>query len=176
MHRRIARLLCLAFLVALPLTIGHTPAAYAASPPVADSAHPRWAWPVDGVREVVAAYRAPAHEFGAGHRGVDLAPGTGVVRAPADGVIAFRGTVVDRSLLTIEHPGGYVSTFEPLRSDLSAGDLVSAGDQIGTVDLGGHAAAGTLHVGVRLDGLYLNPMLLFGQVSRAVLLPCCAPL
>lgn len=98
------------------------------------------------------------------------------MRAPADGVIAFRGTVVDRSLLTIEHPGGYVSTFEPLRSDLSAGDLVSAGDQIGTVDLGGHAAAGTLHVGVRLDGLYLNPMLLFGQVPRAVLLPCCAPL
>lgn len=176
MHRRFARLLCLLTLVALPAAIGHASGASAASQPEAESAHPLWAWPVEGAREVLAAYRAPANEYGAGHRGVDLAPGTGVVRAPDDGVVAFRGTVVDRPLLTIEHPGGYVSTFEPLLSDLSVGDLVSAGDEIGTVAHGGHAAAGALHVGVRLDGLYMNPLLMFGQVPRAVLLPCCAPL
>jgi hypothetical protein len=87
--------------------------------------------------------------------------------------VAFRGTVVDRPLLTIEHPGGFVSTFEPLLSALSPGDPVSAGDPVGIVDHGGHAAVGTVHVGVRLDGAYLNPLLLFGPVPRAVLLPCC---
>ncbi|PRB11029.1 peptidase M23 [Microbacterium sp. MYb72] len=142
-----------------------------------DGDYPRWAWPLDGAHEVTAPYRAPAHEYGPGHRGIDLASAPGsVVHAPADGVVAFRGIVVDRALLTIEHPGGYVSTFEPLTSDLSPGDVVSAGQPIGTVAIGGHAVAGTLHLGVRLGGAYINPMLLFGDVPRAVLLPCCAPL
>lgn len=161
----------------------------AASPPAAatsvpgslsgpdDSGGADWLWPVEGPRTVIGEYRAPAHEYGAGHRGIDLAAPIGAaVRAPADGIVAFRGTVVDRALITVEHEGGYVTTFEPLLSDLSPGDMVTAGDVIGTVDVGGHAGAGTLHVGVRLHGEYINPLLLFGGVPRAVLLPCCDPL
>lgn len=141
----------------------------------ADAQHTSWAWPVLGPRTAVVPYRAPAHEYGAGHRGIDIAASPGTeVRAPAAGVVAFRGVVVDRPLLTVEHPGGYVATFEPLDSALSPGDPVAAGDVIGTVGIGGHAAVGTLHLGVRLDGAYINPMLLFGEVPRAVLLPCCA--
>lgn len=143
----------------------------------ADEATGDWLWPLEGPRNVVAEYRAPAHEYGAGHRGIDLAAPVGsVVRAPADGVVAFRGTVVDRALITIEHADGYVTTFEPLLSELSPGDAVAAGDPIGTVDVGGHAQAATLHVGVRLNGVYVNPLLMFGGVPRAVLLPCCGPL
>ena len=37
---------------------------------------------------------------------------------------------------------------------------------------GGHTPAGAVHVGVRWNGVYINPMLLFGGVERAVLLPC----
>lgn len=142
-----------------------------------ESGGERWRAPVPGSLHVAAPFRAPAHTFGAGHRGVDLtAPiGTRLV-APASGVVAFRGTVVDRPLLTIEHPGGYVTTFEPLTSGLSPGDHVVAGDEIGVVAVGGHTSAGSVHVGVRLNGAYINPMLLFGEVQRAVLLPCCAPL
>lgn len=137
-------------------------------------AHPVWRWPIDAPRAIASPYRAPAHAFGAGHRGIDLASAQGViVRAPADGAIAFRGTVVDRPLITIAHPDGYVSTFEPVSSTLAPGDLVSAGDEIGAVAAGGHAMLGALHLGVRLDGAYINPMLLFGPVPRAVLRPCC---
>lgn len=137
---------------------------------------PSWAWPVV-TREVIVPFRAPAHEYGAGHRGIDIAATPGeVVRSPADGIVAFRGAVVDRQLLTIDHGSGLVTTFEPLVSTLNPGDIVAAGDEIGTVDVGGHARPGTLHLGVRLDGDYINPMLLFGGVPRAVLLPCCAAL
>ena len=38
---------------------------------------------------------------------------------------------------------------------------------------GGHAAPGLLHFGVRLDGEYINPLILLGGVPRAILLPCC---
>ncbi|MFJ2552509.1 M23 family metallopeptidase [Microbacterium sp. NPDC087591] len=136
---------------------------------------PSWAWPLTGPRRVAAPYRAPAHEYGAGHRGVDLVaePGT-TVFAPADGIVAYRGTVVDRPLLTIEHPGGLVSTVEPITSTLSPGEAVSAGQPLGAVDLGGHTPIGAVHLGARLNGEYINPMLLFGPVARAVLLPCCA--
>jgi len=153
------------------------PAVVSVSPPSHTRAGQYWAWPIDGVRAVANPYRAPAHAYGAGHRGIDIVATTdGAVRAPADGIVAFRGSVVDRPLLTIEHADGYVSTFEPLTSDLTPGDLVATGDTIGTVASGGHALPGTLHLGVRLEGSYINPMVLFGAVPRAVLLPCCAPL
>lgn len=143
----------------------------AAAPPKLD---PSWQWPLAGSREVTEPFRAPAHEYGSGHRGVDLRADVGAtVRAPADGVVAFRGVVVDRPLITIDHGNGYVSTFEPLDSPLAAGTVVTAGEEIGIVAAGGHADPGTLHVGVRLNGVYINPMLLFGEVPRAILLPCC---
>jgi murein DD-endopeptidase MepM/ murein hydrolase activator NlpD len=95
------------------------------------------------------------------------------VRAPAAGVVAFRGVVVDRPLITIDHGGGHVSTWEPVSSALSPGDAVSAGDLIGIVTQGGHTVRGALHVGVRLNGDYINPLPLFGGIPRAILLPCC---
>lgn len=166
----------LSILLVLALAVAGSGPAVAAAPPDSDG-EPRWLWPLDGQRLVAEPYRAPAHEYGAGHRGIDLVAAVGtVVRAPANGVVAFRGTVVDRPLLTIEHPGGLVSTFEPLESGLAPGDAVAAGDEIGVVAVGGHASAGTMHLGVRLDDDYINPMLLFGPVARAVLLPCCEPL
>src|SRR5689334_16295584 len=58
---------------------------------------PGWVWPAESVR-VVVPYAAPAHRYGPGHRGIDLAlEGTISLRAPAGGVVAFSGTVVDRT-------------------------------------------------------------------------------
>lgn len=136
---------------------------------------PKWRWPVDAPRRVVEPFRAPAHDYGPGHRGIDVAAPVGSeVQAPAEGVVAFRGTVVDRRVLTLEHATGLIITFEPLTSDLTPGDVVSAGESIGSVATGGHTTPGLLHVGVRWNGEYLNPLPLFGAVPRAVLLPCCS--
>lgn len=139
-----------------------------------ESGLPLWQWPVDGERSVIAAYRAPAHEYGAGHRGIDVAATSGgAVLAPADGIVAFSGTVADRPLVTIRHDDGLVSTLEPVASALLPGAVVHRGEPVGALASGGHTPPGTLHLGVRLDGAYINPLLLYGGAPRAVLLPCC---
>ena len=132
-----------------------------------------WIWPLESFR-LESPFVAPAHRYGPGHRGVDLrALHTRQVRAPADGTVVFVGEVAGRGILTIDHGGGLVSTLEPVDADLIAGATIAQGDTAGTIMLGGHTASGAVHFGLRLDGEYVNPLLLLGTVPRAVLLPCC---
>ncbi len=139
-----------------------------------------WVWPLPGRRVIARAFLAPPHAYGPGHRGVDLrADGGGTggadplleVLAPGDGVIAFTGTVADRPLLTIDHGGGLVSTLEPVEALVEAGSRVRRGMLIGTLAAGGHARPGSLHLGARAHGEYVNPLLFLGGVQRARLLP-----
>jgi murein DD-endopeptidase MepM/ murein hydrolase activator NlpD len=132
-----------------------------------------WTWPLTPVR-LERPFEAPAHRYGPGHRGIDLRAEVGdPVRAPAAGSVAFSGAVAGRGVLTIDHGDGLVTTFEPVRSPLAAGASVDRGEEVATLAVGGHALPGSLHFGVRLDGEYINPLLLLGGVPRAVLLPCC---
>ncbi len=142
-------------------------------PPRLDGIAADWEWPLPGFR-LERAFEAPAHRYGAGHRGVDLrADPDAAVRAPAPGTIAFSGPVAGRGILTIDHGDGLVTTLEPVTSDLAVGATVQRGQEVAGLALGGHAPPGALHFGVRLHGDYLNPMLLLGEIPRAVLLPCC---
>ncbi|KAA9110706.1 murein hydrolase activator EnvC family protein [Microbacterium rhizomatis] len=166
-------------LLVLSLVGSNTSIAVAAEPPIPPTASAEdlralgWVWPV-AVVHVVRPYLAPSHPYGAGHRGIDLEAAVGsAVRAPAAGTIAFVGEVAGRGILTIDHGDGLVTTLEPVQSTLTAGAPVVRGDQVATLALGGHAAASTVHFGVRRAGEYINPMLLFDGVPRAVLLPCC---
>lgn len=128
------------------------------------------AWPVPS-HEVVRAFDAPDAPWGAGHRGIDIAAAAGgPVLAPADGTVWFAGVVVDRPVLSIEHAGGVLTSFEPVEPLVERGDAVVAGQVVATL-LPGHRPCGTcLHMGVRIDGEYVNPLLLLGA-ERAVLLP-----
>ena len=129
-----------------------------------------WAWPVAEPRTIIRPYIAPATPYSAGHRGVDIATSDAMVRSAADGVVHFAGVVVDRPVLSIRHPDGLLSSYEPVTTDLVAGDAVARGDPIGTV-LAGHCVSLCLHFGVRRDGEYLSPLVLLGGIPRAVLLP-----
>jgi murein DD-endopeptidase MepM/ murein hydrolase activator NlpD len=131
---------------------------------------PPWHWPVDAPHAIVRPFVAPATAYSAGHRGVDLAAGGGTVYAPADGVVRFVGVVVDRPVLSIEHPGGLVTSYEPVTSTLAAGQLVARGEVVGIV-AGGHCASACLHFGVRLDGRYVSPLAYLGGLRPSVLLP-----
>src|SRR5690348_3377903 len=88
-----------------------------------------WLWPVAGTHAVARPFLAPATQYSSGHRGVDLAADEGAaVFAPADGVVRFSGWVVDRPVLSIDHGGGVISSYEPVASTLVAGDAVRRGD------------------------------------------------
>lgn len=131
-----------------------------------------WSWPLAAPRAVLRPFQAPATRYSAGHRGIDIEADAGAeVFAPADGVVHFSGRVVDRSVLSIRHDGDLLSSYEPIDSSLAAGDPIVRGQSIGVVAHGGHCDGGCMHLGVRLHGEYVSPMLLFGGIPRAVLLP-----
>jgi len=132
---------------------------------------PRWAWPVLPPR-VVGAFAAPPTPYAAGHRGIDLVTTPEhPVTAPADATVRFAGVVVDRPVLTLDHGGGVLSSYEPLATELVAGQPVARGAPIGRLASGGHCAASCLHVGVRVDAAYVSPLLFFDTVPPSVLLP-----
>ena len=95
--------------------------------------------------------------------------------APADGVVHFAGVVVDRPVLSLDHTGGVLSSYEPVTTHLLTGDTVHRGEVIGVV-LPGHCAKTCLHLGVRIDGQYVSPLTFLGGIPRSVLLPTRVPL
>ena len=133
----------------------------------------RWGWPLEAPAPIVRPFEAPATPFAAGHRGVDLAAGTGAeVLAPAAGVVYFAGWVVDRPVLSIAHPGGYVTSFEPVDAVVAEGEAVTAGQPVGTLAAGAHCLTGPcLHFGLRLHGEYISPLSMLGGIPRSILLP-----
>lgn len=144
----------------------------AVSTPAAAVRLGQWQWPVEAPRVVLREFLAPPTRYSAGHRGIDLEADAGrAVFAPADGVVSFSGTVVDRPVLSLRHDGDLLSSYEPLASSLAKGEAVARGQLLGVVAEGGHCDGRCVHLGVRLRGEYVSPMLLLGGVPRAVLLP-----
>jgi len=133
----------------------------------------RWDWPLRPEPAVLAPADLPTAPWQPGHRGVDLAAAEGQqVLAPADGVVSFAGTVVDRGVVTVTHPGGLRSSFEPVRSLLPVGTAVRRGEPVAAREgTGGHCGAGCLHWGVRRGDVYLDPLTLLDPPGPPVLLP-----
>jgi murein DD-endopeptidase MepM/ murein hydrolase activator NlpD len=139
--------------------------------PVAQGTSPGWEWPVAPPRTIVRPYIAPESEYGPGHRGIDIASTAGAdIRSPADGVVHFSGMVAGRPVLSIEHDGALISSFEPVVTALSAGTPVHRGDLVGVL-APGHCPSACLHFGVRLHGQYVSPLNYLGGVARSILLP-----
>ena len=76
----------------------------------------------------------------------------------------------NKRVLSIEHAGGVLTSYEPVVSELTRGQAVERGQEIGTA-IAGHCASLCLHFGVRVEGLYASPLAWLGGVERAVLLP-----
>lgn len=132
-----------------------------------------WSWPVPAPHPVLAGFEAPTEVWSPGHRGIDVGAAIGaVVLAPESGVVHYAGVVVDRPVLSIEHPGGVLSSFEPVAATVARGDSVQRGQPVGVVEAGHCAdAIPCVHVGARVDGAYVSPLVFLGGVPRAVLLP-----
>jgi murein DD-endopeptidase MepM/ murein hydrolase activator NlpD len=116
-------------------------------------------WPLRPRPAVLRIFDAPSPNWNRGHRGVDLAgiPGQPVYAANA-GTVVFAGELAGRTLVSIAHPGGLRTTYEPVRPSVRAGQRVDAGMVLGEL-LAGHegcAPAACLHWGA-----------MWGAASRA---------
>jgi murein DD-endopeptidase MepM/ murein hydrolase activator NlpD len=152
-------------------------AAPASAAPVGWPAPPgRWEHPLLPPTRVVAPADLPAADWLPGHRGVDLAGGGTAVAAVADGTVVFAGPVAGRPVVSIDHGGGLVSSYDPVAPSVAAGQRVVRGQVVGSLDPE-HLAAShcapvlCLHLGARRDGVYIDPMLLLGPPRPSVLKP-----
>jgi murein DD-endopeptidase MepM/ murein hydrolase activator NlpD len=120
-------------------------------------------WPLRPRPEVVRTFDAPFPNWNRGHRGVDLAGTSGqTVYASAPGTVVFAGELAGRPVVSIAHPGGLRTSYEPVRAVVRVGQLVDSGSAIGEL-VAGHPGCGMcLHWGAmwgpasRAD--YLDPL------------------
>jgi murein DD-endopeptidase MepM/ murein hydrolase activator NlpD len=136
-----------------------------------------WTSPLAGAPTVTRPFDPPTTGYGPGHRGVDLAgaPGEVVVAAGA-GVVLFAGQIAGRSVVSVVHPDGLRTTYEPVEPSVAAGQPVARGSPIGTL-VAGHAgcpAAACLHWGLIRGEVYLDPLLLL-RAPTVRLLPWVDP-
>ncbi|ORV10389.1 peptidase M23 [Mycobacterium celatum] len=128
-----------------------------AFPAVADDV--RLDWPLRPRPAVVRAFDAPSPDWNRGHRGVDLAGVAGQqVYAAGPATVVFAGLLAGRPVVSLAHPGGLHTSYEPVRAVVRAGQRVDAGSVIGEL-VAGHAgcgAAACLHWGA-----------MWGPASRA---------
>jgi murein DD-endopeptidase MepM/ murein hydrolase activator NlpD len=119
-----------------------------AAPAAADDV--RLDWPLRPPPAVARGFDAPSPDWHPGHRGVDLPgnPGQPVYAAGAATVV-FAGLLAGRPVVSLAHPGGLRTSYEPVRAGVRAGQAVTAETVIGEL-VAGHAgcrAAACLHWG-----------------------------
>lgn len=123
-------------------------------------------WPLEPRPTVSRPFQPPSRPYGPGHRGADLAGAPGrPVLASGDGVVLYAGPLAARGVLSIRHPDGLRTTYEPVTATVRPGQLVHRGQQVGTLEAGhpGCPVAACLHWGLRRERVYLDPL----QLVRA---------
>nr|WP_280346147.1 M23 family metallopeptidase [Nocardia neocaledoniensis] len=141
---------------------------------VAKAAEPGdFGWPLRPRPTVERRFDKPERNWLPGHRGVDLAGAVGqAVLAAGDGIVVFAGVVADKPVVSIDHPGGLRTTYEPVEPKISVGARVSRGTVIGTLVAGheGCPATACLHWGARREASkhsrreYVDPLGLLHEV------------
>jgi hypothetical protein len=158
--------------------------------------------PVTGA--VVRGFDARAGPYGPGHRGVDIAARVGEqVRAPAAGEVVFAGPVAGINWVSILVAPGVLVTLGPLldppltaasvrtkipvgrvapghsAAQVHPGDPVGPGGPVGPGDPVGQGGPDgettTLHLSVRVNGVYVDPMAHLVDRSRPRLAPLPTP-
>lgn len=152
-----------------PAAALHRAISTASSPPVAA----RFSWPLSPEPAVQRRFEQPASQWSRGHRGVDLRTYVGQpVLSAGDGIVAFSGVVAGRGVITVRHPGGLRTTYEPVDERLAAGTPVQRGARMALVSpTPGHCAPlSCLHWGTIFGQTYRDPLSLLG-FGRPILLP-----
>ncbi|GAA2369670.1 hypothetical protein Cme02nite_62120 [Catellatospora methionotrophica] len=146
---------------------------YVGSVPAGAPVSGGWRWPLAGSPRLVRRFDPPPQPWLPGHRGVDLA---GAVESPVlaagSGTVVYAGMLAGRGVVSVDHPGGLRTTYEPVTPLVKAGDTVAGGTPLGTLSAGhpGCPATACLHWGLRRGAIYLDPLAVLG-LGRVRLLP-----
>ena len=119
-----------------------------AAPAVADDA--RLDWPLRPPPPVARGFDAPSPNWNSGHRGVDLPGSAGQsVYAAGTATVVYAGELAGRPVVSLAHPGGLHTSYEPVQASVRVGQLVSAATVIGKLMAGhpGCPTAACLHWG-----------------------------
>jgi murein DD-endopeptidase MepM/ murein hydrolase activator NlpD len=119
-----------------------------ATPAAADDT--RLDWPLRPRPPVTRTFDGPAPDWHPGHRGVDLAGTAGQpVYAAGAATVVFAGMLAGRPVVSLAHPGGLRTSYEPVRAAVRVGQPVTAQTVIGELVAGhlGCRAAACLHWG-----------------------------
>jgi murein DD-endopeptidase MepM/ murein hydrolase activator NlpD len=122
-------------------------------------------WPLRPRPAVMRAFDAPSPNWQRGHRGVDLAgvPGQAVY-ASGPGTVVFAGALAGRPVVSVAHPGGLRTSYEPVLASVRAGQRVASGTALGELAAGhqGCPAPACLHWGAMwgpaADADYVDPL------------------
>lgn len=101
--------------------------------------------------------------------GIDIQADRGTpVVAPAGGVVVYAGQLTSPgNMIVVEHGGGLKSLFLHLDTiEVSVGDVLEQGQQIGTVGSTGNATFNYLHYELRQNRASINPNTLFDGTSN----------
>jgi murein DD-endopeptidase MepM/ murein hydrolase activator NlpD len=136
--------------------------------PVAGGRVPALRLPVAG--PVVRGFEAPAGPYGPGHRGVDLsAPAGTPVTTPAAGRVTFAGPVAGSLWVSVLVAPGVVTSVGPLLdAAVATGRRLRAGARVGRL-AAGHG--GAVHLSLRVDGGYVDPLPWLAGRPRPRLVP-----
>jgi murein DD-endopeptidase MepM/ murein hydrolase activator NlpD len=154
------------------------------APPRVPLLHP----PVEG--RLLRGFEETVGPYGPGHRGLDFGAAPGApVRAPAAGRVTFAGRVAGATWVTVGVAPAILVTVGPLRSvATSVGLEVTADAPVGTlapghpvVDRGPvpgegpRAGLAALHLGLRVSGVYVDPLPWLAGLARPRLAPLAEP-
>jgi hypothetical protein len=150
--------------------------------------------PVTG--PVVRGFDARAGPYGPGHRGIDIAaPEGATMRAPAAGRIVFAGPVAGTTWISLLVAPGVRVTLGPLLDPVRVGEVPSRatlgrvgpghgpgtgqragpGSPPGPEPRAGSGWGATLHLSVRVDGVYVDPLAYLIDRPRPRLAPLPTP-
>lgn len=122
-------------------------------------------WPVDGeVSGLFGRRRVFNGEPRKPHSGIDIAARTGTpIVAPADGVVSNTGDYFfNGNSVFIDHGQGVITMFCHLQDiDVQKNQLVTQGEQIGTVGETGRVTGPHLHLGISFNDAMVEPLLVF---------------
>jgi murein DD-endopeptidase MepM/ murein hydrolase activator NlpD len=119
-----------------------------AAPALADDT--RLDWPLRPPPPVARGFDAPSPNWNPGHRGVDLPGSPGQpVYAAGSATVVFAGLLAGRPVVSLAHPGGLHTSYEPVRAAVLVGQPVTSATVIGDLVAGhiGCQAVACLHWG-----------------------------